>query len=62
MRYHFGTLLEPRKEIMIPVIADNAQALFDNFWNTFGANYELIGSSRSAIAELYSVVLSSKIS
>lgn len=37
------------------------QALFDNFWNLFGAQYELIGSSRSALADLYSMVLSSKL-
>lgn len=36
-----------------------AQALFDNFWGIFGANYELIGSSREQLAQLYSVVLSS---
>lgn len=36
-----------------------AQALFDNFWANFGANYEIIGSSREQLAQVYSVVLSS---
>ncbi len=36
-----------------------AQALFDNFWGIFGANYELIGSSREQLAQLYGTLLSS---
>lgn len=36
-----------------------AQALFDNFWGLYGANYEIIGSSRDQLAQMYGALLSS---
>lgn len=38
-----------------------SQGLFDNWWEIFGPNYELIGSSRDQLAGLYSTLLSSHI-
>lgn len=38
-----------------------AQALFNNWWNIFGANWEIIGSSRSTLADLYGFLLSSNL-
>lgn len=36
-----------------------AQALFDNFWNIFGANWEIIGVSRATLAQVYGFLMSS---